>query len=152
MKITEKEKKFLPQVWHTYSRLADIAKTTNKDLDDLVYSLWFDLKAFDDKEIARIWPIDIEPAFLYDLLVSEGILTIECGEELSFRLTEYGQFFRESIDKIGQRRQQHYEESRKKAREKESIKQAVVVSVFVVLILCLLSGLFGALTTHWFNF
>lgn len=141
MKITEKEKKFLPQFWHTYLRLADIAKATNKDLDDLVYSLWFELKVFDDKAIAHIWPIDIEPARAYDLLVSEGILTIECGEELSFRITEYGQFFREGIDKIAQRRQQHFKEIRKKEKEKrDKVRRAIFISF-----LCLLSALFGGI-------
>ena len=148
MKITEKEKELLPRFWRCYSRLADIANTENIDFDDLVYELWFAFKAFEDKEIAHCRFLVNGTMFsrLYDFCVSEGILEIQLGDELMFSLTEYGRFFKKSIDSDGKRRQRYYEERNKGINEKRNkVSSAILASFF-----CLLSALLGGFIAYAF--
>ena len=120
MEIGEKEIEFLPRFWHSYSKLADIAKVENKDIEDLVYSIWVEFLGFEDRNICRCWFFfeDALTSRLYDFLISEGILAIEPGLNLEFSLTEYGEFFKKAIDKAGKRKQSFYEKQREIGKRK----------------------------------
>lgn len=133
MEISEKDKEFLPRLWRSYTRLADIARTENYDFHELICEIAYEFNRFNNCDINHCCFMhdEVLTSRLYDFLVSENILTIETGDELQFSLTEYGDYFRKFLNKEMPRIQKS-KEWRLKKKEDEERRKKNFIKVFVL--------------------